>query len=84
MLLYLICLLSTQAVARDFGFDDAQRDIKLGGQIPFAFFVVGGVVSVVVGPLADVMNRKNLYVWTCLTGTIPCLLTYWYVCVRTS
>ncbi len=35
------------AVARDFGFDDAQRDIKLGGQIPFAFFVVGGAVSVV-------------------------------------
>ena len=65
------------AVARDFGFDDAQRDIKLGGQIPFAFFVVGGAVSVVVGPLADVMNRKNLYVWTCLVGTIPCLLTYW-------
>ena len=65
------------AVAHDFGFDDAQRDIKLGGQIPFAFFVVGGAVSVVVGPLADVMNRKNLYVWTCLIGTIPCLLTYW-------
>lgn len=50
-------------------------------QIPFAFFVVGGVVSVVVGPLADVMNRKHLYVLTCLTGTIPCLLTYWCVCV---
>lgn len=65
------------AVAHDFGFDDAQRDIKLGGQIPFAFFVVGGAVSVVVGPLADVMNRKNLYVWTCLVGTIPCILTYW-------
>ena len=46
-------------------------------QIPFAFFVVGGVVSVVVGPLADVMNRKHLYVLTCLVGTIPCLLTYW-------
>lgn len=36
----------------------------------------------VVGPLADVMNRKHLYVLTCLTGTIPCLLTYW--CVRLS
>lgn len=41
--------------------------------------MVGGVVSVVVGPLADVMNRKHLYVLTCLTGTIPCLLTYWCV-----
>ncbi len=46
-------------------------------QIPFAFFVVGGVVSVVVGPLADTFNRKHLYVLTCLVGTIPCLLTYW-------
>lgn len=101
-----------QAVARDFGFDDAQRDTKLGGQvrgvcetgqcachraqsfslfhsnshdheypqIPLAFFVVGGVVSMVVGPLADVMNRKHLYIATCLVGTIPCLLTYWSVC----
>lgn len=33
----------------------------------------------VVGPMADVMNRKVLYVLTVLVGTIPCLLTYWYV-----
>lgn len=67
------------AVARDMGFDDAERDLKLGGQIPFAFFVVGGAVSIVVGPMADVMNRKTLYVCTCLVGIIPCLLTYWVV-----
>ena len=36
----------------------------------------------VVGPLSDVLDRKNLYVWTCLVGTIPCLLTYWCVAHR--
>jgi MFS family permease len=45
------------AIAEDFGFDDVQRDMKLGGQIPFAFFVVGGAISLVIGPMADWMDR---------------------------
>jgi hypothetical protein len=30
------------AAAEDFGFDDNQRDAKLGGELSFAFFTVGG------------------------------------------
>jgi MFS family permease len=64
------------AIAEDFGFDDVERDMKLGGQIPFAFFVVGGAISLVIGPMADWMDRSKLFVAVVLIGNIPCLLTY--------
>jgi MFS family permease len=65
------------AIATDFGFDDVERDMKLGGQIPFAFFIVGGAISLVIGPMADWMDRRKLFVAVVLIGNIPCLLTYW-------
>ncbi len=63
------------AIARDLGLDAIGRDVKLGGQISLAFWVVGGVVALSIGYLADIRSRKRLLVGVILLGEIPCLLT---------
>lgn len=70
------------AISKDFGFSDAEKDMKLGGEIPFSFFVVGGSVSIFIGPLADKVNRRDLFAFVVLMGNIPCLLTYWVTTYR--
>eukprot|EP01006_Ploeotia_vitrea_P066704 TRINITY_DN95524_c0_g1_i1.p1 TRINITY_DN95524_c0_g1~~TRINITY_DN95524_c0_g1_i1.p1 ORF type:complete len:512 (+),score=10.07 TRINITY_DN95524_c0_g1_i1:67-1536(+) len=97
ILLFLIslCLYADQnllspnltAVAHSFGFGPAERDWKLGGQIGFGFFVMGGAASVVVGALADKSDRRYLLTIVVLCGEIPSLLLivvtqYWqlFIC----
>ncbi len=63
------------AIARDFGFDALERDVKLGGQISLGFWILGGLVSLAIGYLSDVTSRKTLFLWVILLGEIPCLLT---------
>jgi MFS family permease len=63
-------------MARDFGFDDQQRDQKLGGDIALAFFVLGAPASLVVGCLADTYNRARLLALTVALGEGACLATY--------
>ena len=41
------------AAAKEFGFNDMERDEKLGGHIAIAFFLVGAPASFIVGCLAD-------------------------------
>lgn len=64
------------AIARDFGFSDAQRDALLGGQIALGFFVIGGTVSVVVGYFADIFPRCLIFGWVVVLGETACLATY--------
>ena len=64
-------------IAHDFGFTDAERDSKLGGQISVAFFCIGAPVALLAGWLGDQYSRKNLFVAVVLLGEGPCLGTYW-------
>ena len=62
-------------IARDFGFSDVERDIKLGGNISLVFWVLGGVISLSIGYLTDLVSRRKLLLGVILIGEIPCLLT---------
>ena len=62
-------------IANDFGFDAVQRDVMLGGNISFVFWVFGGLVTLGIGYLTDRISRKVLFVIVILVGEIPCLLT---------
>ena len=56
------------AVARDFGFTDAQRDKYLGGFISAAFFLLGAPAALLIGYLSDTMNRAKLLFWVVMLG----------------
>jgi predicted MFS family arabinose efflux permease len=62
-------------IARDFGFDDLQRDTLLGGRIAFGFWVIGGIVTLLIGYLTDKMSRKRLFVSIALLGMLSSLMT---------
>ena len=62
-------------IARDFGFSDIERDVKLGGNISFVFWVLGGVISLTIGYLTDLVSRRKLFLGVILVGEIPCLLS---------
>lgn len=66
------------AAAEEFGFDDEERDTKLGGHIALAFFVLGAPASFAVGCLADAesISRSTLFGWTLLIGEGACFVTY--------
>jgi hypothetical protein len=65
------------AVAEDFGFDEREKDLKLGGWLQLAFFVVGSPASLIIGWLSDKVPRTRLFFITVLIGEGPCLATYW-------
>lgn len=48
-------------IAREFNMDPIEADQKLGGEIALALFVVGGPMSLLIGLLADKLNRVKLY-----------------------
>ncbi|CAJ1940366.1 unnamed protein product [Cylindrotheca closterium] len=65
------------AIAEDFGFNEEERDRKLGGDISLAFFLLGAPASFVIGYLADTADRSLIFAWTVLIGEGACFLTYW-------
>ena len=70
------------AIGAFFGYDDDERDAKLGGQISVAFFLLGFPAALIIGVMCDVIERKRVLVWTLVLGQGPCLLTlfvteYW-------
>jgi len=74
-------------VAEEFGMDDDERDVKLGGLLAFGFFIVGAPISYIIGWMADHYNRSPLFAATIFFGAIGCLFTvfvhtYWqlYIC----
>jgi hypothetical protein len=64
------------AIAKDFGFDEQERDQKLGGDIALGFWLLGAPAAVVIGCLADTYNRAILFAVTAAIGEGACLATY--------
>ncbi|GBG26304.1 Synaptic vesicle glycoprotein 2A [Hondaea fermentalgiana] len=56
--------------------DGDMRDRKLVGDITLAFFVLGGTISLIVGYLTDVVNRRNTLAVVIVLGETSCLATY--------
>eukprot|EP00904_Undaria_pinnatifida_P005243 jgi/Undpi1/1849/HiC_scaffold_12.g05236.m1 len=71
------CLMSPNlsAIAAEFGFSDAEKDRKLGGDIAIAFFGFGAPASLFVGWLADFVDRRKLFVAIVLMGEMGALST---------
>lgn len=74
-------------MAEEFGFDEEERDRKLGGDISLAFFLLGAPASMVIGFLTDSSDRSVVFAWTVFIGEGACFATYWvqnyrqlYVC----
>ena len=63
-------------VAREFKFTASEKDAKLGGEIALGFFFIGGLCSVLVGALADTINRCKLFMYIVVLGEISCIGTY--------
>ena len=66
------------AAAEEFGFDNDERDKKLGGDIALAFFLLGAPASFLVGCAADsdYVPRSFLFGLTVLIGEGACFFTY--------
>lgn len=66
------------AIAQEFGYDNDERDKKLGGDIALAFFLLGAPASFLVGCGADAdsVPRNFLFGLTVLIGEGSCFCTY--------
>ncbi len=62
-------------IGKDFGFTPLERDSKLGGDISLMFWMLGGVITLAIGYLTDLIKRKTLFIWIIIIGEIPCLFT---------
>ena len=62
-------------IADEFGFNDIQRDVKLGGEISLVFWLIGGFFTLFFGYFTDIASRKKLLIISMLFGEIPCFLT---------
>jgi hypothetical protein len=68
-----VAFFGTTFVLQEFGFDDDERDTKLGGHIALAFWLVGAPAAIVVGILADQRKRITLFAWVVGIGEGTCL-----------
>mmetsp|Transcript_27277 Transcript_27277/g.31774 ORF Transcript_27277/g.31774 Transcript_27277/m.31774 type:complete len:633 (+) Transcript_27277:132-2030(+) len=66
------------AAAEEFGFDNDQRDKKLGGDIALAFFLLGAPASFLVGCGADTdsISRSFLFGLIVIIGEGACFCTF--------
>jgi len=62
------------AIADDFEMTPLQKDTRLGGLVQFGFFLIGGAVSLLVGPMTDQIDRVTLLSAVVLSGSMPSLL----------
>jgi len=62
-------------IANSFGFNAVQKDVMLGGDISLAFWVLGGLVTLGVGYLTDLISRKKLFVIVIILGATASVLT---------
>jgi len=67
------------AIARDLRLTSRERDSKLGGEIAFAFFLLGAPCAVAVGALADARSRVKLFAWCLVLGSAPNVFALWIV-----
>ncbi|CAD7964735.1 unnamed protein product [Amoebophrya sp. A120] len=54
---------------------DHRKLQQLGGEAQFGFFILGGLATLLIGPMADVYPRVRLLVLVIWVGSLPCLLT---------
>ncbi len=69
------------AAAAEFGFDNDEKDQKLGGDIALAFFLLGAPASFLVGCAADsdsdlALRRSTLFGLMVIIGEGACFMTY--------
>lgn len=64
-------------IASEFGMSEKEKDMKLGGQLQLAFFLVGSPASIALGVASDKFRRIRLLFLVILLGEIPCLAAYW-------
>lgn len=62
------------AIANDFEMTPMQKDTRLGGMVQFGFFLIGGAVSLLVGPATDQVDRVTLLSAVVLSGAVPSLM----------
>ncbi len=62
-------------IGNEFGFTPNERDVKLGGDISLAFWILGGTITLGIGYLTDLVSRKKLFAIIVICGELPCLLT---------
>eukprot|EP00929_Paragymnodinium_shiwhaense_P119657 TRINITY_DN91543_c0_g1_i1.p1 TRINITY_DN91543_c0_g1~~TRINITY_DN91543_c0_g1_i1.p1 ORF type:complete len:544 (-),score=116.34 TRINITY_DN91543_c0_g1_i1:111-1742(-) len=62
------------AIAEDFQMTPLQKDFRLGGMVQFGFFLIGGAVSLLMGPATDQIDRITLLSSTVVSGALPSLL----------
>ena len=55
---------------------EEERDVKLGGQIALAFFLIGAPAAFLVGQLAGCMHHAPLLAMTVFIGELACFVTY--------
>eukprot|EP00927_Polykrikos_kofoidii_P065154 TRINITY_DN60942_c0_g1_i1.p1 TRINITY_DN60942_c0_g1~~TRINITY_DN60942_c0_g1_i1.p1 ORF type:complete len:555 (+),score=87.69 TRINITY_DN60942_c0_g1_i1:258-1922(+) len=67
------------AIANDFEMTPMQKDTRLGGMVQFGFFLIGGAVSLLVGPAADQVDRITMLSLVVLSGCVPSLLMSMFV-----
>jgi len=67
------------AIAEDFQMTPLQKDTRLGGIVQFGFFLIGGAVSLLIGPMADQMDRVTLLSAVVLAGCVPSFLMSLFV-----
>jgi predicted MFS family arabinose efflux permease len=65
------------AIAEDFNMSASERDEMLGGYIAFGFFVVGGPLALIVGYLADTVNRPLLFGCVVAFGELATFCAFW-------
>jgi len=70
------------AIAKDFGFTDSERDLKLGAYIAVGYFMAGGIVAVLVGYFTDITNRCLLFGIIVGFGETADMLTFWATTYR--
>eukprot|EP00520_Triparma_pacifica_P006893 CAMPEP_0118632574 /NCGR_PEP_ID=MMETSP0785-20121206/520_1 /TAXON_ID=91992 /ORGANISM="Bolidomonas pacifica, Strain CCMP 1866" /LENGTH=445 /DNA_ID=CAMNT_0006523359 /DNA_START=67 /DNA_END=1401 /DNA_ORIENTATION=- len=63
-------------MAEEFGFDDEERDRKLGGYVALAFFTLGCPISFLVGYWADKYPRIPIFALIIVLGEGACFFTY--------
>lgn len=64
-------------IANEFGFDNIERDKKLGGDISIAFFILAAPASYIIGCLGDSYPRIPLFVSMVFLGEGACAATFW-------
>eukprot|EP00451_Oxyrrhis_marina_P025316 CAMPEP_0204333884 /NCGR_PEP_ID=MMETSP0469-20131031/17581_1 /ASSEMBLY_ACC=CAM_ASM_000384 /TAXON_ID=2969 /ORGANISM="Oxyrrhis marina" /LENGTH=473 /DNA_ID=CAMNT_0051317301 /DNA_START=8 /DNA_END=1429 /DNA_ORIENTATION=- len=63
------------AIADDFEMTPMQKYGRLGGLVQFGFFLIGGAVSLLIGPMADKLDRTTLLPAVVCCGAVPALFS---------